>query len=409
MIHGYLEYVQDFRLHGWAFDTVDMNRHLTVEITCGDVVLGRTVANVFRKDLCDNMAGDGCHGFVFDFTERLGSDDLHKIAARLVTEAGEVVSLQRLVYTPQEPDFDPAAQSTSLVYPGASSDNSQYPLFILGSTRSGTSAVAQALLATKRFWGHDEGQMLYLLAYLGDSVRFFYDLKARAGAINGSTLISYVPQSFLYSGLRRVFMDLMRTVAPIPQWFVKTLNHLMVQLAPQLLAMWPHAKFIFMKRRALEFIEPRRRKFPDLAFEDHCREWVATMAAWTRVYEKLGGRVLEIDQLYMARCPEVVATAVSTVAGLSADQSAAFLQSLAGDRPERTGSAFATALRLQDLDWDAAARAVFDSVCGPMMTHFGYSTDESYSVPGGSYIALRSGRHAVYSRPTLVPSLRTAA
>ena len=151
MIHGYLEYVQDFRLHGWAFDTVDMNRHLTVEITCGDVVLGRTVANVFRKDLCDNMAGDGCHGFVFDFTERLGSDDLHKIAARLVTEAGEVVSLQRLVYTPQEPDFDPAAQSTSLVYPGASSDNSQYPLFILGSTRSGTSAVAQALLATKRW------------------------------------------------------------------------------------------------------------------------------------------------------------------------------------------------------------------------------------------------------------------
>lgn len=401
MSHGYLEYVQAFRVYGWAFDADHPTHCLTVEIHSGDLVLGRTRADVFREDLLQGAMGDGRHGFVFDFVTPLVGDTLANVAARIVTDDGATIPLERLHYTPPGDEWMPDPVRHHPKYPAPVVDASQYPLFILGSTRSGTSAVAQAVLASGRFWGQDEGHMLDLLAYLSDSLRGFYEQKNRAGAINGSTLISHVPVHFLQQGLQNLFVNLMRTVAPTPWWMVKTPNHLKIQLAPRFLAIWPHGKFVFMKRRALEVIESRRRKFPGSSFEDNCRAWAAVMTAWRGARANLDGRTLEIDQMFLAQHPNVAATAIATICGMDAEQAARVRHALTSERPEQTGNGIGRVLRLQDLDWTTAERDAFAHICGPLMEEFGYTTDETYAVADGPYVGIRSGCHA-----TQMPSPR---
>ncbi len=381
MVQGYLEYIQASRLYGWAFSQQDPGRRLAIEIRCGEEVLGRTTADVYRDDLLAASIGDGAHGFIFDLPQERGNADLQRLSAQAVAADGTLHPLERLCYTPLVAEISVPEAS----FPGAVSDASQYPVFVLGSARSGTSAMARALQASERYWGPNEGHVFDLFAHLSDSLRSFYDIKQRAGADNGATLLSQVPLAFLHGGLRHLFVTLVKTSMPTPWWFDKTPNHHMIHLAPQFKAIWPNAKFIFMKRRALEFIESRRRKFPEMSFETNCREWVVGMSAWNGVRERLGAHALEVDQLIMVRQPAGVVAAVTPFTKLNTVEAERFKRSLADDRPEQTADIFAPSLRLEDMSWTAAERRVFDEVCMPMMDAAGYSTDETYRRHGGPH------------------------
>lgn len=399
MIQGYLEYVQAFRVHGWAYDSQNPDRHVTVEIMCGDARLGEARADMFREDLKTGGIGAGDHAFAFDILDPLSNDDLQKIAARAVTQDGPL-PLVRLTYTPVEAGDVAAEEALDNAFRGAASDDEQHPLFILGSTRSGTSAFAEAIAASGKFWGQKEGQLLDLFAHLRDSVRAFYDEKQRSGAVNEATFISRVPMAFFLKGLRHIFVELIRTAAPSPYWFDKTPNHHMIHLAPHFLAMWPNAKFIFLKRRAPEFIESRRRKFPQSSFEENCRSWAATMQSWTAVRDQLKGCAMEIDQLALANSPKTVAINVAAFVGFDHVQARRFSQALADGRPEQTGRDAAAILQMDHLDWGPDDHAVFDSICAPLMERYGYARDESYRLAEGPHRWLTSMPHAIAAAPS---------
>ena len=191
--------------------------------------------------------------------------------------------------------------------------------------------------------------------------------------------------AFFQKGLRHMFVELIRTSTPSPYWFQKTPNHHMIQLAPHFLAMWPNAKFVFLKRRAPEFIESRRRKFPDSSFEENCRSWAGAMQNWAAVRGQLPGHAMEIDQLALANSPKTVAINVAAFAGLNYMQARRFAEVLSAARPEQTGAAQSTVVDIDDLDWSAAERATFDALCAPLMDKFGYATNENYRVPEGPH------------------------
>lgn len=53
------------RLYGWAWNPVDPDQRLAVELRLADATVAATTADLARPDLADNGIGDGCHAFEF--------------------------------------------------------------------------------------------------------------------------------------------------------------------------------------------------------------------------------------------------------------------------------------------------------------------------------------------------------
>lgn len=62
-VEGFLDSVNADAIAGWAMDTSQPARPVTVEIYDGDALLVSVPANQFRQDLLDAGKGDGYHGF----------------------------------------------------------------------------------------------------------------------------------------------------------------------------------------------------------------------------------------------------------------------------------------------------------------------------------------------------------
>jgi hypothetical protein len=149
-----------------------------------------------------------------------------------------------------------------------------------------------------------------------------------------------------------------------------------------LLEIWPNARFIYMRRRGLENLDSRLRKFPGLDFEAQCREWALSVQGWYAIVDSLGSAAIEIDQLYMAQNPAQVAVALSGFLDLPASALDRVAQALAFDHPERTGERFGAAAELSDLAWPSGYLETFRSVCGEAMRLAGYSEDAGYFLGG---------------------------
>ncbi len=79
---GNLDTVSAVEVCGWLADRAHFNQVLRVEILVDGVIVGNTVANVYRQDLEDAGIGNGLHAFVFKFPEPL-KQGRYKIVARV--------------------------------------------------------------------------------------------------------------------------------------------------------------------------------------------------------------------------------------------------------------------------------------------------------------------------------------
>ena len=51
MITGFLELASPHEMRGWAYDQAEPGAHLAVEVLCGARSIGRTRADLYRRDL----------------------------------------------------------------------------------------------------------------------------------------------------------------------------------------------------------------------------------------------------------------------------------------------------------------------------------------------------------------------
>jgi hypothetical protein len=378
VLDGYLDAVEHFQARGWVYEPANPQRILTVEILLHGRKVGSVAAGLYRTDLEQAGIGAGNHAFVFNFDQKLNQADIAHVSARVAKDDGSFAALNYIAAAEA-----PAVSPMSLLrFEGLTSDTTQSPVFVLGAARSGTSAVAQALLKLGRFKGHQEGHLLDMLAHLSVALDKFYDEKGDELAPGRDTMVSSVPWNYFQSSLDAMFIETVRTLFPDGSWVDKTPNSNMIHLAPRFLRIWPHSRFIFMKRRFLENAASRATKFPGVGFRRNCREWSESMAAWLSVRDQLHGAAIELDQKFLKEQPDVAAESISRLLQLTGNEKERLGQAFKYDYPERTSPNQPVAVDITSMGWQPEQIQDYEHFCAPVMEPYGYSTDVDYYLPG---------------------------
>jgi hypothetical protein len=249
------------------------------------------------------------------------------------------------------------------------------PVFVVGSPRSGTSALAESLLGAG-YNGYREGNFLPLLTTLNKLVDQHFAVFGRAGP---KVMVSFIDPETLRSSIARTFRDETVRLNPEEPWFDKSGNPEMIEAIPTLLQLWPEARFVFAKRRAIENVVSRMTKFPAHTFEYHCRDWVRNMFVWRRMRDRIPeGRAIEVDQQDLIRDPKSTAGRISELLDLGESQKMALAESLMRGRPQQTEEGSAQRVLTLSGLWPNSQRLEFESICGPEMKAYGYATDGRY-------------------------------
>src|SRR3954469_5424274 len=169
----------------------------------------------------------------------------------------------------------------------------KYPVFIIGSPRSGTSALIGALLGVG-YNGYREGNFLQLMPMIGAMIDRHFATFGQDGA---EVLVTHVDPKALKEAINEVFAGFVNRLHPNPPWVDKSGNPEMIGAIPALMKLWPDSHFVFAKRRAIENIVSRLKKFSQHNFEYHCRDWARNMQAWRIMRDNVPkASRLEVDQ-----------------------------------------------------------------------------------------------------------------
>jgi hypothetical protein len=431
MIHGYLEMATPNLIQGWAFDDEVPTVRLVVRADLGDTELAQAEASSSRPDLQRKWGdNDGNHGFIVEMAAPLsvqgvadiivrvarpgtavwhrlpryvGSETVIKDAVAAITEA-VTASLQNAVRRLGQVGKTAAedaerAQNVGNAVPYSAerwhasdafwSDDpgckplapeESFPIFVTGSVRSGTSAICWALMRATRYHGFLEGHVLDVAFKLASVI------EAHFGAKNLSFPPAIAADFHLgrYSDRRfdAVAQRILRGLTAgytTPFWVDKTPSLRMVRSVPILAHTWPNGRFIFMKRRGLENVMSRLRKFPTARFDGSCRRWASIMGEWRTVRASVSRRFLEIDQRTLLDEPGTTAERVGALLNLGDTEVETLAAQLRALRPEVTDP---TARVLDDVSqtgWSPEQISLFRDICGTEMEAYGYTYDSRYS------------------------------
>jgi hypothetical protein len=358
-------------LVGWFVALANSLEKPVLEVLIDRDVIGRCEAGQPRPDVETAGHGDGFCGFSFDFPEDLSDEQIGRARVRFAgTELFLETPAEALAAGKSDESASAAPPKFAVTAPGA------WPLFIVGSPRSGTSILVQAMFSAG-YHGFEEGNLLGmvnpLFVAIDEHFRVF-------GGENPATLIGSLRSETFYREILSIFKKTIDNTHRTAPWLDKTGNPATIMILPYLVELWPTCRIIFAKRRGIENIISRVRKFPDYHFRYHCRDWAQNMHSWREVRERLGAsRYLEVDQNDMMVRPKVVAASIAALLALGPSQRRRIEETLHTQRPQETAPGTASrVLALEDTSWDADQIANFLDKCGPEMEAFGYSNDRSY-------------------------------
>jgi len=250
------------------------------------------------------------------------------------------------------------------------------PLFIVGSPRSGTSILVDALFAAG-YRGYREGNFLTLISPIASLIDRHY---AAFSIDNPNVLISQIPKDNLKFELFRALARLVDKHHPEGPWLDKTGNPEMIMAVPALRELWPDSVFVFAKRRGIENVVSRLKKFPAHTFHHHCSDWARNMSMWRETRQSLPkGTAIEIDQQEIAQAAPQTALAISGFLHLDEDARNVIAATFQSARPQQTSDNTAhRLLTLQTTGWNEEQIELFRKCCGKEMDAYAYSEDINY-------------------------------
>jgi hypothetical protein len=264
--------------------------------------------------------------------------------------------------------------------------NASSPIFVLGSVRSGTSAVGQALTRGAGIPGKDEGHVNTLLQMASEAVD---RVVGNFPASGGRYLINDFDHEAFKLHMRNFVAAFFAQRCPAGRWADKSPDDFptspSIRSAPMLLELFPNARFVYCLRRGIENVLSRTTKFPQVPFWYHCRSWATTVVTWHEVRGQLGDRWIEVRQEELALQPAKVAEAMARFLGFDKAQHAGLKHSFEQDRPEQSRPAGeGHALSLEETGWDKGLRDVFLRECSQAMELAGYELGGGARTDGGA-------------------------
>lgn len=251
------------------------------------------------------------------------------------------------------------------------------PVFILGSVRSGTSALSDVLWHIG-YQGFGEGHFLSLLHYTEAVVDQHY---VRFGnPADPETMLGNIDHRDLKRRLFEAFRTAANDLNPKQLWFDKTPDPGMILASPIIRELWPDSVFVFAKRRGIENVISRVKKFPCESFESHCAGWAGSMAAWRGTRQQLPpGCFIEVEQRDMIQQPKRTAQMLCDFldGDESAVQGASYIMIYQRPQESAEGSASKT-VSLAESGWTVEQKNTFLKHCEVEMKEFGYTLDEHY-------------------------------
>jgi len=258
------------------------------------------------------------------------------------------------------------------------------PIFVLGSVRSGTSAVGYALRNGAGIPGRQEGHVSTLLQAMLNAVDLVASNFPRSG---GRYLLDQLDAPAIRTHVINYFLAFFEQRYAEGRWFDKTPSDFdgapAVRVAPLLLELFPNARFIYCQRRGIENVLSRVTKFPQTPFWYQCQSRAAVSRACHEVRARLGDGWIEVRQEQMGLEPEKVSDELAVFLGLSAEQRDGVLRTFQENRPEQSRPAGeGHELSMKEAGWSPDLQDMFLNQCATAMALAGYSIEASSSPTG---------------------------
>lgn len=261
-------------------------------------------------------------------------------------------------------------------------DNSDIQVFIVGSPRSGTSILGSAIRKSLGLENkYSEFHIFSFYTQMKMAVDNFFELPTskEASKIKGM-LLHDVNKDFFNKRVKRFIKIIYRESLENKSFVDKTPGLEMVNNVPEILSIWPNAKIIYAKRRGIENVASRLRKFKNNSFENHCTQWSRTMQNWLQIKQQLGDkndRFIEVDQHDIAKNPEEVSNFIGSFLNLNQEQTIKLKAEFINKNPERTSNSY-DSLSFETIDWKDEMKSIFQRVAGDMMEEYNYTYKDNY-------------------------------
>jgi len=256
-------------------------------------------------------------------------------------------------------------------------------LLIVGSPRSGTSALGKACRKALRAKAHGESHVIEGVAKAFMGTDAFFENSVTAG-ITGN-LVNTVPKTVLLAEHLTVLRNIYKLYYGNIIHLDKTPGIPMLQNLPFALMAWPNAQVIFCKRRAMENIQSRLIKFPKVGFLQHVKQWKQSFVVWRQSRQTINQLLkqrdwfIEVDQFDMAENAEQVSEDLGVFLKLTGNEQHRLLKQLSSsDRPEQTSTQNSKIKSLQDFNWSDAESAQLREYCDKEMKLQNYSYGTTY-------------------------------
>ncbi len=240
-------------------------------------------------------------------------------------------------------------------------------LFVLGSTRSGTSAIRNALALT-RYNGAGEGHTIEMLGALWDAIDTHF--RTYSAALQEGTMLAEWNREEFWADITNAYFAQIRAVFPGLYYLDKTPNISPIRNLALIEKNFPDPSFVFCRRRGIDNVFSKARKWPETDFLIHCEEWRDIMNLWDETKPQLSRPWTEVEYLDLYVQPHKVADSIGKFLSLSPGDVEQILTHLLENRPPRLRED--SAMSLDDTGWSDEQKRTFLEVCGPTMQRCGY-------------------------------------
>ena len=281
---------------------------------------------------------------------------------------------------------------------------------MIGSPRCGTTCISRCLRHAPGIPGFDEGHFLSNLldfAVLRHSIstRIAENKHESADAVGASHFHKYISEVKFYNIFKQGYMQALnchidqifddkatdskkRKKLPLTdKYFVdKSPGPKGILITKYLVKMWPEAKFIFLKRRSIENIHSRMKKFEnntytEESFTKHCKQWVNDLNYFRQDAEPFlkPEQYIQIDHYDIMTKPELLIDTLCNFIDDLEQYRWLMINFLKNKFPESTNDSKPPPIySIDSIPWENKYKEIHNKICLEKLEEEGYTLDDSY-------------------------------